>query len=100
MARRGKPGRTMPAKPGVSLETKELSVFLQWTTQLTYLVFFTAILLVAVLIMNYFILLTVSPATAQMLPIPALVLAFTSFAIILMASVQVKRNRLLGRTLK
>ncbi|KHO55385.1 MAG: hypothetical protein QT12_C0017G0002 [archaeon GW2011_AR21] len=86
----------MPSKKTVGKQAfvKDLYYFMEWTNQLTYLIFFTAILMSLLLLMNYFILLQLMPEIQNAYSLPALIVAMISFGVILIVSVQRKRLRL------
>jgi len=69
----------------------DLYSFIEWTNQLTYLVFFTAILLSLLMLMNYFILLQLMPEMQDSYSLPALIIALIAFGVVLIFSVQNKR---------
>ncbi|MDO8647770.1 MAG: hypothetical protein Q7R70_05160 [Candidatus Diapherotrites archaeon] len=69
----------------------DLYAFLEWTNQLTYLVFFTAILLSLLMLMNYFMLVQIVPSMQNSYSLPALITALIAFGIVLIFSVQRKR---------
>ena len=69
----------------------DLYAFLEWTNQLTYLVFFTAILLSLLMLMNYFMLVQIVPSMQSSYSLPALITALIAFGIVLIFSVQRKR---------
>jgi len=69
----------------------DLYCFIEWTNQLTFLVFFTAILLFLLMLMNYFLLITLMPSLQNSYPFQALIIALIAFGIVLTISVQRKR---------
>lgn len=82
----------MPEKPSERKKfLMDLYSFIEWTNQLTYLVFFTAILLSLLMLMNYFILLQLMPSMKDSYSLPAVIIALISFGIVLIFSVQQKR---------
>jgi putative copper export protein len=85
----------MPEKKTEKGERKkflmDLYHFIEWTNQLTFLVFFTAILLFAVLLMNLYILTLINPSFQNNYSVQALIIALIAFGVILMFSLQQKR---------
>ena len=75
--------------------SKEFQYFAEWANQVNYLILFTAVLCIATMTMNYFVLLKVSPELALNTPIYALVITLAAFGTILIASIQIKKAKLI-----
>lgn len=93
----------MPSKSAKSERKKflmDLYCFIEWTNQLTFLVFFTAILLFLLMLMNYFLLLKLMPELQNAYPFQALIIALIAFGVILIVSVQRKRVAFEGQLKK
>lgn len=71
-----------------------LKYFVQWKNKFTILVFFVIFLVLAVLALNYFILISVIPSLYYAPELSTIMIALAAFSIVLVFAFQVKKSDL------